>query len=103
ERRNLLAGQRPVDALDLFRLRDVDRRNVSVRVRRAHEVDVAHAVALDVVDEHALPLNEPAVLLAWDALALVLLGRRLDLDLLGSDRRRAHSPAASFTASMMFQ
>ena len=105
QRGDLLAGQRPVDAGDLLGLRDVDRRDVRMRVRRAHEVDVAHAVALDVVDEDALALDEPPVLLARDALALVLLGRRLDLDLLGGDRRARgrHWPLASFTASKMFQ
>ena len=36
-------------------------------VRRADEVDVRHPVALDVVDEEALALDEPLVLLARDA------------------------------------
>ena len=100
QRRDLFAGQRPVDAGRLLGLRDVDRGDVRVRVRRAHEVDVAHAVPLDVVDEDALALNEAAVLLARDALALPgLLG---GLGLLRCDGRRAHSDAA-FTASKMFQ
>ena len=69
----------------------------------------AHVVALDVVDEDALALDEAAVLLARDALALprLLLGRRLDLDAL---RARPVSlmavtswPDAALTASTMFQ
>ena len=103
ERGNLFARQRAVDARHLLRLRDVDRRDVRVCVRRAHEVDEAHAVPLDVVDEDALPLHEPAVLLARDALALPDLRRCLDLGRLGRDRgRRRHSDAA-LTASTMFQ
>src|SRR5207302_6559308 len=77
ERRDLLADQRPVDALGLRGLRDVDRGNRSVRVGRADEVDVAHAVPANVVEEDALALDEPLVLLARDALA--------DPDLSGSD------------------
>ena len=64
ERRDLLAGQRPVDAVDRLRGGDVDARDVRVRVRRAHEVEVAHPVPLDVVDEDALALEEALVLLA---------------------------------------
>ena len=59
-----------------------------VRVRRADEVDVAHPVRLDVVHEHALALDEPAVLLARDQRAGVAdlqLGR-----LLGDGLRLAH-------------
>jgi hypothetical protein len=112
ERRDLLAGERPVDALHRLGLRHVDRGDVRVRVRRADEVDVAHPVALDVVDEGALTLDEPLVLLARDALALPRLLRHLDLDALGRDRRgalrrrRAHfapRSAAVLTASKMFQ
>ena len=104
ERGHLFAGQRAVDPRQLLRLRHVDRRDVGVRIRRAHEVDEAHPVPLDVVDEDALPLHEPAVLLARDVLALPLLGRRLDLGGLGRGgrRRRRHSDAA-LTASKMFQ
>ena len=104
QRRDLLAGQRPVDARRRLRLRDVDRGDVRVRVRRAHEVDEAHAVPLDVVDEDALALHEALVLLARDVLALPRLGGRLDLGRLGRDRRRfsRHSDAA-LTASKMFQ
>jgi hypothetical protein len=102
ERGHLLAGKCPVDALDRLRLRDVDRGDVRVGVRRAHEVHVAHPVTLDVVDEHALALREALVLLARHVLARVL--GRYDLDRRGLDRRRgaAHVPAA-LTASMMFQ
>ena len=38
------------------------------RVRRADEVDVAHPVPPNVVEERALALDEPAVLLARDRL-----------------------------------
>ena len=97
ERGHLFAGERAVDALDLLRLRDVDGGDVRVRVRRADEVEVAHAVPLDVVDEDALPLRQPLVLLAGDALAEQALA---DLDLLGRDRRHR---ATDLTASKMFQ
>jgi hypothetical protein len=46
-------------------------------------VDVAHVVALDVVDEEALALDEALVLLALDALARVA---RPGLALLDDDR-----------------
>ena len=39
EDRDLVAGQRPVDAVELERLRDVDGLDARVRVRRADEVD----------------------------------------------------------------
>ena len=45
EFRDLLAGQRAVDAAQLDRLGDVDPPDQSVRVRRAHEVHVAGAIA----------------------------------------------------------
>ena len=64
ERRDLLAGQRPVDALHRLGRGDVDARDVRVRVRRADEVEVAHPVPLDVVDEDALALEEALVLAA---------------------------------------
>ena len=96
------------------RLRDVDRPDDRVRVGRANVVGVAHVVALDVVDEDALALDEAAVFLARDALSgpALLLRRRLDLDLLGCDDGLvddglAHSatswPDAALTASKMFQ
>ena len=87
QRRDLLAGQRPVDARRRLRLRDVERGDVRVCVRRAHEVDEAHAVALDVVDEDALTLHEALVLLARDVLALPRLRGRLGLGRLRRDRR----------------
>ena len=68
EDRDLVAGQRPVDAGERERGADVDRLDPRVRVRRAHEVEVAHPVPLDVVEEDALALDEPPVLLARDAL-----------------------------------
>ena len=81
---DLLAGQRPVDAVDRLGRRDVDARDVRVRVRAAHEVEVAHPVPFDVVDEDALALQEALVLLALDALAAPAL---LHLDLLRERRR----------------
>ncbi len=100
QRRDFLSGQGPVDARQSLGGRHVDRGDVRVRERRADEVQVPHAMALDVVDEHSLALHEPAVLLTGDALARPrLLG---DLDLLRGDGRAAHS-AAAFTASKMFQ
>ena len=87
ERRDLLAGQRPVDAVDRLGRRDVDARDVRVRVRAAHEVEVAHPVPLDVVDEDALALQEALVLLALDALAAPAL---LHLDRCRRERRLAH-------------
>ena len=59
----------PIHAGRLERRADVDRDDARVGVGRAHEVHVAHVVALDVVDEDALPLDEAAVLLARDARA----------------------------------
>ncbi len=102
ERRDLFAGQRPVHAGGLLGLRHVDRGDVRMCVRRAHEVDVTHAVTLDVVDEHSLALDEPAVLLARDALPRPGLLGRFGLDAFRRGRRRAHE-AAALTASKMFQ
>jgi hypothetical protein len=77
-----------------------------VRVRRADEVDVPHLVPADVVDEHALALDEPLVLLPRDvradepALRLAFLD---DERLCGADcRRLRHAPAAALIASTMF-
>ena len=67
EDRDLVAGQRPVDVLELERPRDVDRLDLGVRVRRADEVDETHAVPLDVIEEDALALDEAPVLLPRDA------------------------------------
>src|SRR5207253_6323409 len=66
---DLVAGQRPIDTADLQRLRQVDRPDLRVRVRRADEVHVPHPVPLDVVEEHSLALYEPLVLLAGDVRA----------------------------------
>ena len=71
--RHLLPGQRPVDAVELEGGGDVDRDDLRVRVGRADEVDVAGAVPADVVEEDALALDEPLVLLARDRLADVAL------------------------------
>ena len=73
-----------------------------MRVRRADEVDEAHVVPLDVVEEDPLALHEPAILLARHALAdePLLEGRRLGR----LDRGHAVSPPATLcTASTMFQ
>jgi hypothetical protein len=104
ENGDLVAGERPVDAVELERLRDVDGLDPGVRVRRADEVDEAHLVPLDVVEEHALALDEPLVLLARDVLAdepgpgVALLD---DEGLLGRDGGLGH-PAAALIASTMF-
>ena len=107
EDRHLVAGERPVHARSLERLRDVDRADLRVRVRRADEPDVAHPVALHVVDEHALTLDEPPVLLARrrDAHEPLLRG----LDVLTDGAAHASTSASVFpcdaatTASTMFQ
>jgi hypothetical protein len=62
-------------------------------------------VALDVVEEDALALDEPLVLLARDVLAgeALLRGLDVDVDLLGGDGQRDTSPLlAARTASTMF-
>ena len=75
---------------------------VACGVRRAHEVEVAHALALDVVEEDALALDEPAVLRAGHALpergALLQVPASVSIAVIA----RSPSPAAT-TASMMFQ
>ena len=68
EDRDLVARERAVDPGQLERGRDVDREDRACGVRRADEVEVAHPVPLDVVEEDALPLDEPPVLLPRDAL-----------------------------------
>jgi hypothetical protein len=101
---DLVACERPVHTGVLERLRDVDRSDLGVGVRRANEVDVAHVVALDVVEEEALALDEPLVLLARDVLAgpaapgLALLD---DDRLGGSDGRLGHSPTSCPEAALM--
>ncbi len=97
--RDLVAGDGSVDAVELERLRDVDRDDLRVRVGRADEVDVAHPVAAHVVEERALTLDEPAVLLARDRLPDEAPLERLAG--LGDGRRHAFPPAAT-TASTMF-
>jgi hypothetical protein len=79
-----------------------------VGVGRADEVDIAHVVALDVVEEDPLALDEPLVLLARDVLAAPAFSRRLfDDGLLRRHGRRAHSgtswPEAALIALTMFQ
>jgi hypothetical protein len=101
--RDLVAGDRSVDALERERRRDVDRDDLRVCVRRADEVDVARAVAANVVEEDALALDEPAVFLARDRGADRTL---LELRRLGRNRRRsgvglAH-PFTEVIASTMF-
>ena len=95
ERRHLLADQRPVDTADRLGLRDVDRDDVRVRVRRADEVRVAHPVPLDVVDEEPLALDEPLVLLARHALAGQAALRRAGLL---DDERLCRRAIVSLTA-----
>ena len=84
--RDLVARDRPVDAFELERLRDVDGDDLRVAVGRADEVDVAHPVPADVVEERALPLDEPLVLLARDRLPDEPLLERLG----GLGDRRRH-------------
>ena len=98
--RDLVTRDRPVDAFQLQRLRDVDGDDPGVRVRRADEVDIAHPVAPHVVEERAEALNEPLVLAAWNRLAHVaaLQSRRR----LVGDGRHALLPPAATTASTMF-
>jgi hypothetical protein len=110
-RRHLLADQRAVDALERRRPGGVDPRDRGVRVRRADEVDVAHVVRLHVVDEQALALDEPLVLLARDAdadeaallLALLDDDGRAGADGVELGLGHVTSPrAAASTASTMF-
>jgi hypothetical protein len=101
---DLVTGQRSVDAGQLQGLRHVHVLDARVRVRGADEVDVAHLVTLDVVEEDAFALQEPLVLLAWDVLARPA-GRRLTR--LRDDRLRRRDggfrhPAAALIASTMF-
>ena len=97
--RDLVARERPVHAVELERLRDVDRDDLRVRVRRADEVDVAHPMPADVVEERALTLDEAPILLARDRLPdEPLLERLRGL----ADGRRHRLPPAATTASTMF-
>ena len=100
--RDLVPGQRAVHAGQLERGRDVDGCDLGVRIRRPDEVDEAHVVPLDVVEEDPLALHQPAILLARHALAdeALLEGGRLG----GLDGGHAVSPPATLcTASTMFQ
>src|SRR5439155_6125303 len=103
EDRDLVSGQSPVDAVELERLRDVDRLDARMRIGRADEVDESHLVPLDVVEEDALALHEPLVLLARDVLPDET-GARLPLfddeRALGRDSGLGH-PAAALIASTM--
>jgi len=107
-RRHLLTDQRAVDAVELQCLRDVDPADRRMRVGGANVVDVGHSVALDVVHEDALALDETLVLLTRDVDADEP-GRRLlffDADrLVGGNRGLAHRPppfAAEAMASTIF-
>ena len=101
EERDLVAGERPVHAGKLERGAHIDRGDLRVRVRRAHEVQVAHPVPLDVVEEETLALNEPVVLLAGDAQPD---RAPLESGHVGLGRGHAAPPLpASTTASTMFQ
>jgi hypothetical protein len=66
---DLRPGERRVDTRQRLRVRDVDRHDPRVGVRRADEVDVALAVHPEVVDERPLAFQQPLVLLARHALA----------------------------------
>ena len=102
EDRDLVPGERPEDAGHLERGRDVDRLDRGMCVRGAHEMQVAHVLALDVVEEDALPLDEAPVLLARNALTdgrAFLEGAGFGLD----GRHRAPPSPTATTASTMFQ
>ena len=104
ENRDLVARERSVDTVELERLRDVDRLDPCMGVRRPHEVDVAHLVALDVVEEHPLALDEALVLLARDVLpdeARLDVAFLDDERALGSDGRLGHSAAALIASTML--
>jgi len=104
EDRDLVAGERSVDTVELERLRDVDRLDPCVGVGRPDEVDVAHLVTLHIVEEDAFALDEALVLLARHALADEA---RLDVPFfdderaLGSDGRLGHSAAALIASTML--
>jgi hypothetical protein len=98
--RDLVARDRPVDALERECGGDVDRDDPRVRVRRAHEVDVAHPMTLHVVEEEALALDEPLVLLARDRLADEAL---LESGLLLGDGGHAFLPPTATTASTIMR
>ena len=102
QNRHLVAGERSVDAGQLERGRDIDRFDARVCVRRADEVEIAHPMALHVVEEDTLALNQSPVLLAGNALPHC--GASLERADLGFDgcHRELPSPAAT-TASTMFQ
>ncbi len=97
EDRDLIARERPVDALDLEGRRDVDGDDLRVRVGRADEMDVAHAVPAQIVEEDTLALDEPLVLLAGNRDAGIALLRRLDPLV----RRRRHRAAAFYHGETM--
>ena len=97
--RHLVRGQRAVDAVERLRGGDVDRDDPRVGVRRADEVHVPHPVPLDVVCEHALALDEPAVLLARDGLAGGIPDLELDLGLV---RGLGHGPDTAWIDLTMF-
>ena len=102
--RDLVPGQRAVDALKLERLRDVDGLDPSVRIRRANEMHVAHLVPLDVVEEHTFALQEPLVFLPRNVLAgpaLLWLALLDDDGSRGRDGRFRHADT-DLIASTMF-
>ena len=104
EDRDLVAGERSVDAVQLERLGDVDGLDARVRVRRANEMDVAHFMTLDVVEEDTLALDESLVFLARDALADEA---RFDVPFLDDERafrsncRLGHCAAALIASTML--
>jgi hypothetical protein len=87
-----------VHARQLQRGRDVDGDDLRVRVWRPDEVDVALVVAADVVDEDALALEQPPVLLTRQRLALVAAELELDRPRLGG--AHALRPAAWMASTM---
>ena len=103
EDRDLVARERSVDTVELERLRDVDRLDPCMGVGRPDEVDVAHLVTLDVVEEDAFALDEALVLLARDVLpdeAGLDLGLLDDERLVLGDAGLAHCAAARMASTM---
>ena len=74
---HVLAGEDGLDAGARERLGRVDRDDLRVRLGRAHDRHVQHAVQDEVVDVRRAAGDQPRVLLAADRLADVLGGRCL--------------------------
>ena len=60
-------GEHRGDAGSGLRGLDVDRQDLRMRMRAAHEAGMQHARQLDVVDVAAVAAQQPLQLAAWDA------------------------------------